>query len=275
MAVADILDLVIAQRGMLEARRRAREVEHPHAVEAFVIHGDDRIAVGLAALVPFAQCLCVVDAQHLHVGCHQAHLLARRHGLAQRRGVTAGENVLVGELVGRAGPVYPPDSVQQHHPVVLHQVDAGAEESFELRHADMLEHADRDDPVEAVASRGEIAIVDQLELHAVGDASGGGAFFGQRKLLLREGNAMHRHIGASGEEDRHAAPATANVEYGLAGLQRKLGSDMGQLGLLRLLQRHSLFGPVGAAILHVILVEHQPVKIVSDVVVMRDIPARG
>ena len=46
---------------------------------------------------------------------------------------------------------------------------------------------------------------------------------------------------------------------------------MRELGLLRLLQRHVLARPVGAAVLHVLAVEHQLVELVADVVVVRHV----
>ena len=51
--------------------------------------------------------------------------------------------------------------MQEHHPVVASSVAALAEKSVIEADADMLEHADRDDPVEALR---HVAIVLQPEL---------------------------------------------------------------------------------------------------------------
>jgi len=62
--------------------------------------------------------------------------------------------------------------VEQHHAIGREQVAADPEELPILRRPHMLEHADRDDPVETarhVAIR-QVAIIDQLETHAIGDA---------------------------------------------------------------------------------------------------------
>ena len=77
------------------------------------------------------------------------------------------------------------------------------------------------------------------------------------------------------EEDRHAAPAATDVEYALPVGQCQLGGDMGELGVLRLGEGLDPVRPVGAAVLHVLGVEHQAVEVVADVVVMRDVPARA
>ncbi len=56
------------------------------------------------------------------------------------------------------------DRVQQHHAVVLHQRVHLGEELAVVMHADVLEHADRDDAVEAF---GHLAIVLQAEANTV------------------------------------------------------------------------------------------------------------
>ena len=79
------------------------------------------------------------------------------------------------------------DRVEQHHPVGLQQLAALGEEFVVMGAADMLEHADRDDPVELPL---DMAVVDQLELHLVGDAGLLGALAGDLQLLLGQ-----RHAG--------------------------------------------------------------------------------
>ena len=79
----------------------------------------------------------------------------------------AGEDIFVGERVGRPGAAELADRVQQHDAVGLQQLAAFGEEFVVMRGADMLEHADRNDAVEAAV---EQAIIDQLELHMVRDA---------------------------------------------------------------------------------------------------------
>src|SRR3546814_19177342 len=70
-------------------------------------------------------------------------------------------DIFAGEGVGRPRFAEAADRVEQHHPVGGHQVRAGAEEGVVIMRADMLEHADRHDAVEAprVAQR-KVAIVE-------------------------------------------------------------------------------------------------------------------
>ncbi len=73
------------------------------------------------------------------------------------------------------------------------------------------------------------------------------------------------------KEDGHAAPSTAYVEDGLSVVYRELRGDVGQFCFLRLPKGHLFACPIGAAVLHVLLVEHHFIQVVSDVVVVRDI----
>ncbi len=104
----------------------------------------------------------------------------------------AGEDIFVGERVGRAGLAIFADGVEQHHPVIGQQLAAGREEFVEMLGADMFEHADRHDPVERAGQR---AIIDQLELDPVGHARVRGALAGDLQLLLAERDPEHIDVG--------------------------------------------------------------------------------
>ena len=93
--------------------------------------------------------------------------------------------------------------------------------------ADMLEHPDRDDPVEASL---EFAIVDELEADAVVEPRLAGAAAGDAELLFGQGDAQHFDVLGPGEHQREAAPAAADVEHSLARRKHQLG---GQMLLLR------------------------------------------
>jgi hypothetical protein len=84
---------------------------------------------------------------------------------------------------------------------------------------------------------------------------------------------MHLHVGDGGKVERHAAPAAADLEHALAGLEQELGRDVALLGGLRLLERLVAGGEVGAGILHV-PVEPQAVEGVAEVVMVRDVLPR-
>ena len=161
--------------------------------------------------------------------------------------------------------------MQQHHAVGGEQAADGAEEGGELRQADVLEHADRDDVVELAL---DLAVVLQAEAHAVGEAGGGGALGGDAVLLLGEGDAGDVGAADAREVERHAAPAAADVEDAGAGADEELGGDQALLGELGLVERHVGALEEGAGVLHV-AVEEEPVEPLVEVVVVRDVGAGG
>ena len=127
----------------------------------------------------------------------------------QRGNVAAGEDVLRDPGVGDRGSFRPADRMQQHHAVVGEQVMALAEESVVVADADMLEHADRDDPVEFLR---HVAIVLQPERDAVREAFFGCAPRCECVLLLGQGDAGDVGVQQLGEIEREPAPAAADVE---------------------------------------------------------------
>ena len=108
----------------------------------------------------------------------------------------------------------------------------------------------------------ELAIVDQLELHVVRDAGRLGALARDLQLVLRQGDAEHVDAGDLVQIERHPAPAAADVEHALAGLERELGGDMRLLVRLRLLEAVGGVGEISAAVLPVV-VEEEFVQLVA------------
>ena len=106
-------------------------------------------------------------------------------------------------------------------------------------------------PTETMRSKrsGDVAVVLQAELDLACQARGLGALLGDRQLLLRERDADDLHAGGLARSSASAAPAAADVEHRLAGLEQQLGGDVALLGRLRLLQGHVGLGEVGAGIL--------------------------
>ena len=97
----------------------------------------------------------------------------------------------------------------------------------------MLEHADRDDPIEGP---GLLAIVAQLEPHPVGQAALPGALARDLELMVRERDAEHLARAGFRQIEREPAPARADVEHALAGAEQQLGREMALLVLLRHLE---------------------------------------
>jgi hypothetical protein len=177
----------------------------------------------------------------------------------------------LGEGVGRARPVTSADRVDHRAAVVGQQAFDRLEIGLEVRRADVLEHADRDDAVEGLV---EVAIVGQAELDLVGQARLFGALPGQGQLLGRQGDPGHLGPVVGRQGQGHAAPARADVEHLHARRDVQLGADMRLLGGLGFFQRHVRPREIGAAVLHV-GVEEALIELVRHVVVVGDVAARG
>ena len=161
-------------------------------------------------LAPQAQRLGVVQAQDLDVGDPQAKPLDHRQHLGQRGRVAAREDVLPDKGVGRARPVDAADRMQQRDSVVGQQVAYRAEELGIVPDADVLEHADRDDPVEPAAER---AVIAQLEADAVGETGTRCALPADLELLPRQRDPYDLAGARLGQIEPEAAPARADVEH--------------------------------------------------------------
>ncbi len=78
-----------------------------------------------------------------------------------------------------------------------------------MRRAHMLEHSDRNDPVEGTAQR---SIIDQLEADVIGHTGFLGPAAGDLQLLFRQGNSGDVDPGDLVQVDGHATPTAADVE---------------------------------------------------------------
>ena len=132
---------------------------------------------------------------------------------------------------------------------------------------DVLEHADRHDPVEPA---GNVAIVLQEEGWCVGAGVLVRARLGDLELFVRQGHAGD--IGASGlgQIQRKSAPAGPDVEHALAALDQQLGGEMPLLGKLGVIQRRVGAFEIGAAILPV-GIEKQRIEPAVEIVMALDV----
>ena len=265
------MELIVAQIAVDEGRPCAGEIEGPHPEEALVIEGDDRVFRGHRAIIPVIERHAVMEPEHLHIGDHHLGLLARGNDLRQRGIIAAWEDIFQGEGVGFSRHAEPSDGVEQHDPIVGEQLAAFVEEYVILRHADMLEHPDRHDPVESSFER---AIIDQFEPHPVRDAGRLGARPGHPELFLGQGDAEHVDVGDPVQIERHPAPAAADVEHPLPRLQMEFRGDMRLLVGLRLIEAVRRIGEIGAAILAVD-VEEEVVESIVQIIMMGDVAPRG
>ena len=125
--------------------------------------------------------------------------------------------------------------------------------------ADVLHDADRD---HGVVGAFYLAIVLQAQL----DGQAPAQLHAQRDLLL--GHSHPQHLGAVlfGRILGKAAPAAAQLKHAHARLEANLFADQLELGVLCLIQRGGVL-PVAAGIVEA-LVEHGPVQVVAQVIVM-------
>ena len=131
----------------------------------------------------------------------------------------------------------------------------------------MLGHADARDRVELLT--GQIAVVGDQDLDAVGDPGLRHQPPGQLGLRRRERYPRHADPVVARGVDREAAPAAADVEHALPGLQLELLRDQLELGPLRLGQCLRAAREQRAAVGHR-LVKEQREEFVADVVVVAD-----
>ncbi len=128
----------------------------------------------------------------------------------------------------------------------------------------MLEHADRGDLVELDAL--QVAEVPQFDGDAVLQSEPLHLRHSEIVLRLGEGHAMRPHTVMLRGMAHQPAPAAADVEHVLAGLQAQLAADHLELGALRGRDVGVPVGEVGAGIDH-LGVEKELVEIIRQVVV--------
>ena len=162
------------------------------------------------------------------------------------------------------------DGVQAHHAVVLQQLARLGEVLVEMGRADVFEHADRDDAVEALV---DVAVVLQADRNAIGEVGLGGALGGDFVLLVRQRHAGRARPGDLRQVERHAAEAAADVEHRMALVDQRLGRQMSLLGELRLVERLPAVLEIGAGILQV-GVEEEAVQAPVEIVVVGDVSPR-
>ena len=132
--------------------------------------------------------------------------------------------------------------------------------------ADVLEHADARDAVELAF---DVAIILQTDLDLVFEAGVLHALRREIELVLRQRDAHAPRAELLRRAHHERAPAAADVEQALAGLQLDLGEDVVDLLDLR-------GGEIFVAVLEVrarvdhVLVEPQLVELVRDIVVVLD-----
>ena len=227
------------------------------------------LEVLIEALGPVAKRLRVVGVEVLDVEGLEPRPLERREHPGEVEQLAVGEDVAVRELAADVDAVLlggdPDDPVVEYPAVGLQYPLDLAAVLVDLGLADVLDHPDARDGVEAVI--GEVAIVGYPDLDQVADPGFPRPLGGELGLRRRKGDPERRDAVLAGGVDHEAAPAAADVEHPLAGLELQFPTDQLELRLLRFLQGLGPLLEQGAAVGHR-LVEEECEEIVRDVVVV-------
>src|SRR5882762_8791873 len=256
---------------VFEAVRAAGEIDLPDAV-ALVPRGRDRLLpVLFQALGPLEASARVMTPQRFGV----RNLEARERHLAKNerkmRELPMREHVAVDEfprtqphpaVVGIAGR----DAMIHDEPALGEQRPDFREISLEMAQAHVLEHADARDLVEDALAR-NIAVVLQAHLAAALEPLLPDPLRGEFVLVPAERDARRPGAEFLGRAQNQRAPAAADVQKPLPGLEQKLVEDVIEFLFLGELQGIALAPEIGAGIHHV-PIQPQRIEVVRDVVVV-------
>lgn len=206
-------ELPQTERPEAETRPRRPQPEPPSAPELLVQQLLDLLAVLQVSLRPFFERPCVVLAQVFVVLLSQTRTLECTHDLAEGRQVPAWKDVLVDERTDRSLR-FLRDRVQHENPARYEQVGHGPKEQLVVLGADMLEHADGNDPIELRTPQlcRQLLVVERFELHQMLDTFASGQQTCMRELLPADRNARHPDTVLLGCGYGQVARATAHVQ---------------------------------------------------------------
>ncbi len=156
----------------------------------------------------------------------------------------------------------------QEHAAPRQQACGLSEVRVEHPAADVLEHADAHERVPGPVLR-HLAVIERQHPAGLRQAGDLDALVGQLHLRPAQGDAGGVNAVLPGRVQDEAAPAAADVEEALPGLQAQLAADEVQLAELRRLEVGSAIGEVPAGVDHP-AVEEEPVEVVRDIVMVAD-----
>ena len=139
--------------------------------------------------------------------------------------------------------------------------------------ADSLNHLDRNELVKLTRHLLHLAVVAHQDLDPLLKPRARHPLRRVRKLLLADGHARHPAAAALRGAHGQAAPAAADLEDVVRRLELELVDDEVELVELRLVERVLGRLEVGARV-HPRLVEEEPVHVVAQVVVLRNVAPR-
>ena len=258
---------------MGEGMRAAGEVDPPDAQPTFAGKLRELGQLRLERVRPEAEGAGVVAPQRFRIGDLQAGARDVRDRPGDMGQLAVGEHISGDEVPGTQADVATVgigggDAVLQGQAARLEQAVDDLEVGRQVLQADMLEHADRADPVVDLGS-GDVAVVGQPDLDPILQARLPDPLAGELELVLRQGHAEHPGAMVLRRVDRQGAPAAADVEQAHARAQPQLATHMLELGLLGLRQGFVASREIGAGIDHR-RIEPARIEVVGDVVVILD-----
>src|SRR5712672_4481156 len=178
----------------------------------------------------------------------EIYTLSLHDALPICRNIAARENVFRDPGIGDPRALRAADRMQHHHAVLGEHLRAASEEPVVEADPDMLEHDDRDHPVEFFR---DVAIVLQAELDGTAELLLARPDTRERELLLRQGDAGNPRPGEFGEVKCKPAPAATDVEHAGPRLDPQLGGEVTFFGELGVVEGGRGGIEIGAAVLPV------------------------
>lgn len=213
-----------------------------HSVPAVAVLGLDLVGVAQPVAVPVPQGRRVVHTDGVDSLDLKTSSLETVDNEAQGSArVGAGEDVLVheqtpDEILVLPGLAETSDLQEEDSIVVEHIVDL-RQESGEVAHTDVLGHLQAGDLAVAARHAGSITVVRaQNTALLIGDASVAQTLVAPSSLVTAEGDTGDMGAIVNGSVLSQRAPATAEVQNGVTGLDADLLADDGQLVVLHFLE---------------------------------------
>ena len=237
-----------AQLAVTEPCPGADEPESSHPIELLsghllhlegICHLDDPGLVLRVVFPPELKGTRIVRREVLGLFGVPPRRLGGQSDLRLRRQIPAREDIPIRPGVHTTSRILLRDGVQNEHTVVSQCSVHHPEEQTVVFLADVLEHADRDNPVELLV---HVLVAQLAEFDALGNLFSLSQPPRIFQLLITERDADHTRLGgALGDFYRQVAPAGAHIEDTTVRphtVKPQLGHDVVDLRVLRFVQRH-------------------------------------
>ena len=141
-----------------------RQIEFPHPAEAFVVKRRRLFPPRHEAVPPGFQRFGIVKAEHFDIRDDEPRPFNLRNDFRKRRNIAPWEYIFGYPRVRRSRRAGTADRMDQRHAIRIEQVRKLGEVLAVVPDTDMLEHADRHDPIKAARL---VAIIAQIKADPV------------------------------------------------------------------------------------------------------------